>query len=99
MLVRVARGPTILLEECVVFGVGNYLDCHSPMNLKPLRPFPPLGEMDIGFHPTAITPPAIARRIIVRFHKAMDGFREILVNGLEIVNRYTALREKNKALV
>jgi len=71
MLVRIARGPAVLLEEGVVLGVGNYIDGQFTVELEPLRTLPPLAELDRWVHVIVIPATAMSGVFIVGLHKAV----------------------------
>ena len=55
--------------------------------------------MDGGFHTAAVAAPPIPGRVVIGLDEAVEGFSEVFVDGWEVVNGDSALREKNEALV
>lgn len=65
MFIRVAGRLTKFSEEVVVFGVRDYMNGYIAVQLKPLRPFPPVSEMNMREHAPAVSATPVAGRLIV----------------------------------
>ena len=91
MLIWVAGGLTVFLEECVVLGVCNYVNGQLTAEFKPLRPFPPLIELDVGQHVAAVATTPIAGGVIVGLNKTVVRIDQVFINYWEVVDGDAAL--------
>lgn len=83
VLVHVAGRPAELLERGVVRGVGDDVHGQFPVDLEPLGPFAPVGEVDQGRHVAVVAPSAVGAGLVERAHEAGPGSGDVAVDDAE----------------
>lgn len=65
MFIRVASRLTIFTEEGIILGVRDYINSQSTVEFKPLRPFPPVLELNMRKHTSAVAATPVTGRVII----------------------------------
>lgn len=87
MLIDIASRAAKVTKFRIIKGVFD--NCYSKftVDLKPLGPLAPLSEVDFWGHVGVVPALAVWARVINEVHKAVVGAGEVVVGGVEVVER------------